>query len=135
MSDHFVAGAAVRSIMPTARDFDNALHAPMSIRLDERGSPLAAKVLIMTCRSRSLMLVALDTVRIPGCSADVLRQAIGAACRLPAESIVISCTHSHSTPQRRTYCWPGLAKVYRDFTRLQMYPQKSQPSTSCGEGK
>ena len=53
----FLAGAAVRSMVPTPGMIDNTLHHPMTVRPDEHGSPLRVKALALTFGARRLLLV------------------------------------------------------------------------------
>ena len=98
MAQIFMAGAASGSIMPRPEAVDNSLHPQMTVRLDEVGSPLEVKVLALSLGDRSVVLVVLDAISIPQPSGDWLREAVAAATGLARGDILISCTHSHSTP-------------------------------------
>jgi neutral ceramidase len=98
MSDTFLAGAATRSIMPPAEMVDNTLHPMMTVRFDEPGSPVQAKALALTLGQQSVMLIGLDLGGASDAQADHLRCAVAEALGLTAAQVVISCTHSHSTP-------------------------------------
>lgn len=87
--------------MPDAKAIDNTLHPQMTVRLDETGSPLQVKVLAMTLKNRSVVMVALDTAYIQQSSADWLRSEVAAAIgldRAEVAEIIVQCSHSHSTP-------------------------------------
>jgi neutral ceramidase len=96
--DGFLAGVAVRNITPTreiiARDSGRA----MTVRFDEQGSPMKAKALALSFRRKPRMLVALDLPGIKNRATQVLREAIAVATGLAIDDIVISCSHTHSTP-------------------------------------
>ena len=95
----FKAGAAMASIMPTPEIIDNTWHPQMAVRFDELGSPLFVKVLALSFDDRcELVLVNLDTISIPRTSGDNLRQAIADSLGIRPQDVIISCTHSHSTP-------------------------------------
>jgi len=95
----FKAGAAMASIMPTPEIIDNTWHPQMAVRFDELGSPLFVKVLALSFDDRcELVLVNLDTINIPQTSGDNLRQAIADSLGIRPQDVIISCTHSHSTP-------------------------------------
>ena len=98
MAQIFMAGAASGAIMPRPEAVDNSLHPQMTVRLDEVGSPLEVKVLALSLGGRSVVLVVLDTICIQQSSGDWLREAVAAATGLARGDILISCTHSHSTP-------------------------------------
>ena len=98
MERTFMAGAASGSIMPSPQVVDNSSDPQLGVRLDEVGSPLEVKVLALSLGGRSLILVALDTFTIQQSSADSLRGAVTAATGLARGNVLISCTHSHSTP-------------------------------------
>lgn len=99
MTNQFQAGAAMASIMPQPENIDNTWHSQMSVRFDEVGSALEVKVLALIFGDHCpLLLVNLDTVSIPNSSADNLRQAIAEVTGVQQQDVIISCTHSHSTP-------------------------------------
>jgi len=98
-TDRFQAGAAMASIMPTPEVIHNTWHPQMAVRFDEQGSPLYVKVLALSFEDRrELLLVNLDTVNIPTSSADKMRESIARPLGIHHQDVVISCTHSHSTP-------------------------------------
>lgn len=93
-----LAGSAVRSIMPTREMVDNTLHYPMTVRLDQEGSPLKVKALALTFDDQQVLLVNLDL-----CAADIpksnaIRKAVSKSTGVSFDNILIECTHSHSTP-------------------------------------
>lgn len=94
----FLAGVAVRGVVPTPEIVNNALHSNMTVRFDEPGSPLKVKALALTLNRKGFVIVAVDNVvlRKPHC--DVLRQDAAAAAGLTADEIAICSSHSHSTP-------------------------------------
>src|SRR3989304_933721 len=96
MSQSFLAGAAVRSIMPSPQIVDNTLHALMTVRFDESGSPPHAKALAMTLGRTSVMLIGLDLGGAHEPPAQPLREAVAQATDLEIADVVISCTHTHS---------------------------------------
>ena len=98
MSEVFLAGAASRSIMPPAEMVNNKLHPMMTVRFDEPGSPVQAKALALTFQGRSAVLIALDLGGASDAQAQRMRQAVAEAGGLTASDVVISCSHSHSTP-------------------------------------
>ena len=98
-TNRFQAGAATAIIMPTPEIVHNTWHPQMAVRVDEFGSPLFVKVLALSFEDHcEVLLVNLDTINIPQTSADNLRQAIADAVGIHHQEVVVSCTHSHSTP-------------------------------------
>ncbi len=98
MKPTFHAGAAARNIVPRPELVNNSLHANMTVRFDEQGSPLQVKALAMRFNGQDRMLVAVDSVGISRAHCGVLRQALAKATDIPVDEIVISSSHSHSTP-------------------------------------
>ena len=98
MTSSFLAGAAVRSMVPTPEMIDNTLHHPMTVRPDEHGSPLRVKALALTFGARRLLLVNLDLAGADVVKSGAIREAVAESTGVPAENIVVACTHSHSTP-------------------------------------
>lgn len=94
----FLAGVAVRGIVPTPEIVNNSLHSNMTVRFDEPGSPLKVKALAMTLNRKGFILVAVDNVVLRQVHCDPLRQDAAAATGLRADDVVISSSHSHSTP-------------------------------------
>ena len=64
MDSLFSAGTAERGVMPSREMVNNSLHSCMTVRFDEQGSPLHVKVLALTFDERTLLIVALDTLRL-----------------------------------------------------------------------
>jgi len=98
MNSLFLAGAGVRGIMPSSEMVNNALHSCMTVRLDQHGSPLQVKVLAMTLGERTLLLAALDTLRLYKVHSDRMRQSLARATGVALEDIALCASHSHSTP-------------------------------------
>jgi len=98
MTADFLAGAATCSIVPPPDIVNNALHSCMTVRFDERGSPLRVKALAMEFGGRDFLIVALDSVGVPTAHAARMRQAISDGTGLRPEDIVLTASHSHSTP-------------------------------------
>jgi neutral ceramidase len=94
----FQAGAGAASIMPTAAMINNKLHPLMTVRLDVVGSPLEAKALAMRFGGETYLWVALDHISMSAEHMDVFRGRVSKATGIPMDRLVISCTHSHSTP-------------------------------------
>ena len=97
-AENFFAGAASRSIMPTKEMVNNSIHSNMTVRFDELGSPLNTKALALTFGDKSFVLIALDIVGVGNSHSDPLRKAIANSIGLDPDEIVISASHSHSTP-------------------------------------
>ena len=115
--NHFKAGAAGASIMPSPQIVANTWHPLMAVRFDEVGSPLQVKVLALTYGDHcNVLLVNLDTINIPQSSADNLRQAIADTLKIQTQDVFIFCTHSHSTP-----CIEDLGRehLYFDFVKAK----------------
>lgn len=93
-----LAGAAARSIVPDPDLVNNALHSNMTVRFDERGSELQVKALALKFGNSKRLLLALDIVYIPNPHAEKMRRTISLATGLPEDEIVITASHSHSTP-------------------------------------
>ncbi|MBI4026323.1 MAG: hypothetical protein HY360_15165 [Verrucomicrobia bacterium] len=70
----------------------------MRVQWGAPGSRLQAKALALSSGSRRALMVALDLVFIPAEHCVELRQAISQHTALRPEEIIISATHSHSTP-------------------------------------
>jgi len=98
MNSTFYAGAAARNIVPSPELVNNSLHANMTVHFDEPGSPLQVKALVLRFNERDRMLVAVDSVGISRSHCGILRQALAEATEIPTQDIVISSSHSHSTP-------------------------------------
>ncbi len=98
MRAEFTAGAAQRLLEVTPDIVDNSLHSCMTVRFDEAGSPMRAKALALSQDETQALLVALDAAFLPREHCTVLRREISAQTAVPLEGIVISCSHSHSTP-------------------------------------
>ncbi len=94
----FLAGAASRSIQPTAQMVNNEIHHNMTVRFDEQGSPLNAKALVLSQGDQHVLLVALDLVVLGNTHAEVLRNDIAERIGLGRDQIIMSASHSHSTP-------------------------------------
>jgi neutral ceramidase len=96
--DEFLAGAGSRSIMPTREMVDNSIHGNMTVRFDEVGSPLKAQALALSFEAKSVMLIALDLAVVPDAHAKAIRSLIAEPIGLKPEQIIVSASHSHSTP-------------------------------------
>ena len=94
----FHAGVGIRNITPPPQLVNNSLHCAMTVRFDEQGSPLYAKALMLSFGGQPRMLVSLDLVFLLDPVARVLRETVAAATGLAVKDIVVSCSHSHSTP-------------------------------------
>ena len=94
----FFAGAASRSIMPAKEMVNNSIHSNMTVRFDELGSPVNAKALALTFGDKSIVLIALDISGVKNSHSDHMRKAIAASIGLEPDEIVLSASHSHSTP-------------------------------------
>jgi len=93
-----LAGVGVREITPTPEMIDDSLHRTMSVRLDEAGAPLLAKALALTQGDTQVMLVALDLCLVMTDQAELVRRRAAEFLGWPPETILLSCSHSHSTP-------------------------------------
>ena len=98
MADQLTAGVAVRDIMPTKEMVNNALHCVMTVRMDELGSPLKTKTLALSMGDTILLLVVVDLCHLKQDQSNMIRQRIGERTGVPVDHIVVSCSHSHSTP-------------------------------------
>ena len=98
MTTQFLAGAAQRVITPAADLCDDTQHSNMSVRFDETGSTMYAKALAMSLGETNGLLIVLDVVVMGRDQCDVLRQSLARQLGLQSADVVISCTHSHSTP-------------------------------------
>jgi len=98
MDSLFLAGTAVRGIMPSREMVNNSLHSCMTVRLDEQGSPLQVKVLVLTLGERTLLIAALDTLRLHKVHSDLMRRSLAKATGVAMEGIALCASHSHSTP-------------------------------------
>lgn len=98
MNDLFLAGAGVRGITPDSEMVNNSLHSCMTVRLDRQSSPLQVKVLVLTFGNRTLLIAALDTLRLYKVHSDLMRRSLAEATGVPSEDIALCASHSHSTP-------------------------------------
>ena len=98
MKTNLLAGVAVSRIVPDPKLVNNSLHGNMTVRFDERGSELRVKALVLQSDEAKRLLLALDIVGIPSPHAQKMREAIAKATSLADEDIVITASHSHSTP-------------------------------------
>ena len=137
MSDIFLAGAASRSIMPPADMVDNTLHPMMTVRFDEPGSPVQAKALALTFGPGSVMLIGLDLGGALDAHADHLRSAVAEAVGLTAAQVVVSCTHSHSTPglEPLTGAHPYLDLVVRASVEAAHAAWSARRGARIGHGR
>ena len=117
MNSLFLAGAGVRGIMPSSEMVNNALHSCMTVRLDQQGSPLQVKVLAMTLGERTLLLAALDTLRLYKVHSEQMRQSLAKATGVALEDIALCASHSHSTPILEPIGGPC---SYFNFVRQQL---------------
>jgi hypothetical protein len=98
MNSSLLAGVAARGIVPDPDLVNNSLHSNMTVRFDERGSELRAKALSLQFGRTKRLLLALDIVYVSNPHAERMRQAIARATGLPQDEVVITASHSHSTP-------------------------------------
>ncbi len=89
---------AERSILPDPQIVDNTLHGNMTVRFDQLGSELRVKSLALQFGGTQRLLLALDIVFVSDPHAARLRRAVMDATGVPDAEIVISASHSHSTP-------------------------------------
>lgn len=95
---NFLAGAASRSIMPTKEMVNNSIHSNMTVRFDEPGSPVNTKALALTFGDKSFVLIGLDIVAVGNSHSEPMRKAIAASIGVNPDEIILSASHSHSTP-------------------------------------
>ena len=98
MSD-FQAGAATRDIMPTPEMVNNSLHACMTVRVHETGSPLRVKALALRRGRLTVLIAQLDLISVSRQQAEAMRRRIAEATGIDAERIVICASHTHSSPR------------------------------------
>ena len=97
-AEKFFVGAGSRSIMPTNEMVNNSIHSNMTVRFDELGSPVNTKALALTFGDKSIVLIALDISGIKNSHSESMRKAIAASIGVNPDEIVLSASHSHSTP-------------------------------------
>lgn len=95
----FLAGAAQRDLLPVPDQIDHTLHSTMKLSFDRLGSPLRAKAVALSHGDTNGILIVLDFVLLTREHSDPLRQTIATELDLQMDDIVISSTHSHSTPR------------------------------------
>src|SRR5438552_1220298 len=78
-SAQFLAGVAVRGIVPGPELVNNAVHSNMTVRFDEQGSPLKVKALVLTLGQKHFMIVAEDNVVMRQVHCDRIREEIATA--------------------------------------------------------
>lgn len=98
MSERFTAGVGAGEIMPTKEMADGSQHSVMTVRTDELGCPLWTKALAMSLGDTTVLLVAVDTCVLNQNHCDLMREKIFEQTDVPVDNIVVSCSHSHSTP-------------------------------------
>jgi hypothetical protein len=107
---------------------DNSLHSNMTVRLDQPGSPLHAKALALKSQAGIQLLVALDHCSLTTAHARALRAAIAAAVAIDVESIVVACSHSHSSPMSEPMGGP---QPYFDFIVHQAVDAAVEALATC----
>ena len=107
---------------PGPEHVDNAIHGVMNVQIERRGAPLRAKALALQLDDTAGLLVILDLVLLLTGHCDHLRRRLARATGVAAGSIVVHCTHSHSTPfaagasfNQRLPLPDGGVKFTRDF--------------------
>ncbi len=99
MSTQFLAGAAVRDITPTPEIAGkHSLRPWENVRFDELGSPLRVKGIAMESGDMRVILLALDLVGLENAQCDAIRHEVSDAIGLQVEDIIVTASHSHSTP-------------------------------------
>lgn len=116
MNATFRAGAASRRIVPGPEMIDNSVHSNMTVRFDEQGSPLWVKALYLEFNGRGRILLSVDSVGATRAQCAVLREAVAHATRTTVDDVVITCSHSHSTPFLEPLNGPH---PYIDFVKAQ----------------
>lgn len=76
---------------------------------------LKVRALYLDDRTTRLLIISCDLLGLIVAQADRLRGQVGAALGLPADHILLACTHTHSGPA--TVAMPGLGRVNRDYVR------------------
>jgi hypothetical protein len=136
MSAAFLAGAAATDIVPTPEIVDNSQHSLMTVRFDERGSPLQAKALAMTYDEIDMILVAVDIVGFSCMQCDMIRETISKATGVGVGEIIISVSHSHSTPMPEPEGGPGtyLHYVTQKITESAVKAYNARQPARTGHG-
>lgn len=70
------------------------------------------RAMYLASGSRAALLLALDLVGIDAASVRALRARIAQTTGLPAEAVLVSCTHSHASPDMQGI-WGGVPASYR----------------------
>jgi neutral ceramidase len=137
MTEEFLAGVGVCDMTPGPQDIDNSLHAAMTVRTDEPGSPLYAKALALSFAGKTQVLVALDLVYLPDMPAHMVRNAVADATGLATDDIVVTCSHSHSTPLIEPLDGPHpfLDLVTRQATAAAVLAMQSRQPARIGFGR
>jgi neutral ceramidase len=137
MNAEFLAGVGVRGITPSREEVDNSLHAAMTVRTDELGSPLQAKALALGFAQETRLLVALDLCYLPSEAAQMAIDALAAVTGLPRDAIVVSCSHSHSTPMIEPLVGPHplLDLVVRQSVAAAVEAMASRQPARIGRGQ
>ncbi len=76
---------------------------------------LKVRALYFDDRKSRLLIICCDLLGLTVSLADRIRGQIGAALGLPAQNILLACTHTHSGPA--TEAMPGLGRVDGDYVR------------------
>lgn len=98
MNEKFLAGADSREMVITSEMVDNTLHPQMTVCLDKQGSSLKVKSLAMAFNKITALLITIDLLFMSSKDSRHLRDKISRVTGVAVENIILSYSHSHSTP-------------------------------------
>lgn len=113
----FIAGAGLARVEPRAAELDAGIFLGgygtyRSRRAEDVLDAPCARAMYLASGNRAVLLVALDLVGIDASSVRSLRARIAQTTGLPAEAVLVSCTHSHASPDTQGL-WGGVPASYR----------------------
>lgn len=112
----FIVGAAVERFAPVSEDLAHGLYLGGygtygSRRAEGVLDSPCARAVYMAGRNRAFVLVGLDLVGLDTGSVRTLRRRVSAAIGLPVDAVLVSCSHSHSSPDTQGI-WGGAPASY-----------------------
>lgn len=112
----FVVGAGLARVEPTTAELGSGLFLGGYGRFRSRPASgvldaPCARAMYLGLDGRAVLFVALDLVGLDAASIRTLRRRVAAATSVPADAVLISCTHSHSSPDTQGL-WGGVPASY-----------------------
>jgi hypothetical protein len=76
---------------------------------------LKARALCLKSSQKNLFLISLDLLGLTIASSDRIRRQVAKQHKIPAENVLLACTHTHSGPAAQPL--PGLGKINSSYVR------------------